>query len=75
MLKITRRSLRRCVTMETAHGIGRGRELIRRENTMAGKKGQHYLTEDERYIVEGMLLAGAGPTEIARKMGICRQTV
>lgn len=42
---------------------------------MAGKKGQHYLTEDERYIMEGMLLAGAGPTEIARKMGICRQTV
>ena len=42
---------------------------------MAGKKGQHYLTEDERYIMEGMLLAGAGPTEIARKMGVCRQTV
>lgn len=33
------------------------------------------LTEDERYVKEGMLLAGAGPTEIARKMGICHQTV
>lgn len=42
---------------------------------MAGKKGQHYLTEDERYIMEGMLLAGAKPTEISRKMGICRQIV
>lgn len=40
-----------------------------------GRRNQHYMTEDERYIMEGMLLAGAGVTEIARKLGFCRQTI
>lgn len=40
-----------------------------------GRKNQHYMTEDERYIMEGMLLAGAWVTEIARKLGFCRQTI
>lgn len=40
-----------------------------------GRGNQHYMTEDERYIMEGMLLAGAGVTEIARKLGFCRQTI
>lgn len=40
-----------------------------------GRGNQHYMTEDERYLMEGMLLAGAGVTEIARKLGFCRQTI
>lgn len=36
---------------------------------------QHYMTKDERFILEGMYLAGAGVTEIARKLGFCRQTI
>ena len=40
-----------------------------------GRGNQHYMTEEERYLLEGMLLAGAGVTEIARKLGFCRQTI
>ena len=40
-----------------------------------GRGTQHYMTKDERFILEGMYLAGAGVTEIARKLGFCRQTI
>lgn len=39
------------------------------------EKKQHYMTRDERFILEGMYMAGAGVTEIARKLGFCRQTI
>lgn len=40
-----------------------------------GRETQHYMTRDERHILEGMYMAGAGVTEIARKLGFCRQTI
>ena len=40
-----------------------------------GRGTQHYMTRDERFILEGMYMAGAGVTEIARKLGFCRQTI
>ena len=40
-----------------------------------GRKTQHYMTRDERFILEGMYMAGAGVTKIARKLGFCRQTI
>lgn len=38
-------------------------------------KKQHYMTEKERYKLEGCLEAGKGVSWIARKMGFCRQTI
>lgn len=40
-----------------------------------GHGEQHYMTRDERHILEGMYMAGAGVTEIARRLGFCRQTI
>ena len=40
-----------------------------------GRGTQHYMTKDERFLLEGMYMAGAGVTEIARKLGFCRQTI
>lgn len=40
-----------------------------------GRGTQHYMTRDERFLLEGMYMAGAGVTEIARKLGFCRQTI
>ena len=40
-----------------------------------GRENQHYMTKEERYILEGMYMAGAGVTEIARELGFCRQTI
>lgn len=40
-----------------------------------GRGTQHYMTRDERFTLEGMYMAGIGVTEIARKLGFCRQTI
>ena len=40
-----------------------------------GQGTQHYMTRDERFLLEGIYMAGAGVTEIARKLGFCRQTI
>ena len=36
---------------------------------------QHYMTETERYQLEGMLRAGKKVSWIARELGFCRQTI
>lgn len=38
-------------------------------------KGQHYMTERERYQLEAYRRAGKGVSWIAREMGFCRQTI
>lgn len=38
-------------------------------------KKQHYMTEPERYQLEGMLRAGKPVAWIARELGFCRQTI
>lgn len=40
-----------------------------------GRKGQHYMTEKERYQLEAYLRAGKPKAWIAREMGFCRQTI
>ena len=67
-------SLRRCVTMGPPTAWGPWAADCRREESM-GRGTQHYMTRDERFLLEGMYMAGAGVTEIARKLGFCRQTI
>lgn len=38
-------------------------------------KKQHYMTEKERYKLEGLLEAKVPVAQIARQMGFCRQTI
>jgi len=38
-------------------------------------KKQHYMTENERYLLEGFLRANKPVTWIAREMGFCRKTI
>lgn len=40
-----------------------------------GRKGQHYMTEKERYQLEAYLRAGKAKAWIAKEMGFCRQTI
>lgn len=42
---------------------------------MSGKKGQHYMSRDQRQQLEALYTAGIPVAQIARQLGFCRQTI
>jgi IS30 family transposase len=64
--------------MRDTPGEKRPRGALKRQREgkeRMGRKGQHYMTERERYQLEAYLRVGKPKAWIARIMGFCRQTI